>query len=389
MPVKSDRLTNLPPYVFAVIGDRIRKMQQSGIDVIRLDVGSPDLPPPDHVVTALYEAAQRPGNHGYSGYRGIAEFREAVARYYQRRFAVTVDPDKQVLPLIGSKEGIVNLSLAYLAPGDVALVPELGYPSYEMGARLAQAEVAYVPMNEDTCFLPDLDAVSSDVLSRAKLLWLNYPNNPTGVGADTNFYQQATEFCRRHDLLMVSDNPYVDVTYDGYVAGSALQVEGSLSQSLEFMSMSKGYNMAGWRLGAAVGSAEAIETLLQVKSNVDSGHFKAVYHAGIAAIDNTPEAWIHDRNMIYQSRRDIILEALSEIGLEAAVPKGALYVWARVLEGTGSDYVEKALKDAHVSIAPGAAYGPSGNDYVRISVAVSEERIRVALERLKLWRDNQ
>lgn len=385
MPQKAARLSSLPSYVFAIIGDQIRSMQQQGIEVLRLDVGSPDLPPADFVVEALAKSAADPRNHGYAGYRGTPEFRQAVARYYQRRFGVTVDPDTQVLPLIGSKEGLVNLMLAYLDHGDVALVPEIGYPSYAMGTRLAGAEVCWVPMPSSSGFLLDLNGLPADQLARAKLLWVNYPNNPTGAAASPEFYQRLVEFCRSRDILLLSDNPYVDVTYDGYRASSVLSVPGAVDTAVEFISFSKTYNMAGWRLGAAVGSATAIATLLHIKSNIDSGHFRAIYDAGIAALDNTPQAWIDERNAIYQRRLDLLLPELPSIGLEAARPAGALYIWARALEMSGEEYVRQALERAHVSIAPGAAYGPGGDDYVRISISVPDDRIRLALEHLRNW----
>lgn len=384
MPPRSARLNDLPPYVFSVIGDRLRALQAEGIHVIRLDIGNPDMPPPDVVVEQLAGSAANADHHGYTGYRGDAGFRRAIADFYQRRFGVELHPDKEVLPLIGSKEGIVNLSLAYLSEGDMALVPDIGYPSYSMGARMAGGDVCWVPMREENGFLPDLTGIPAEVLERARLLWVNYPNNPTGVIVDRAFYDQLAAFCVQHDILLVSDNAYIDVTYDGYRAPSALQAHDSRSHVVELFSFSKSYNMAGWRLGAAVGSEEAISDLLRVKSNIDSGHFKAVYDAGTAAL-STPQSWIDERNAIYQKRRDRIMQALPEIGLSAEVSGGALYVWARVDGGDMSQYVEDALTQAHVSIAPGLAYGPGGEQHVRISLGVPDDQLDLALERLKLW----
>lgn len=389
MTAASERLSHLPPYPFAVLNQRLQELKAQGQDVIRLDIGSPDMPPPQMVIESLMQSAQRPETHSYSGYKGTANFRAAVAEYYQRRFGVTVDPETQVLPLMGSKEGIVNLSLAYLDRGDVALVPDIGYPSYSMGAYLANADVAWLPTRAETGYLPDWDSVPADVLKRAKLLWINYPNNPTGAVADTVFYQRAVDFCRTHNLLLVSDNPYVEVTYDGYRAGSALQADGALDSCIEFISFSKSHNMAGWRLGAAVGSAEAVRTLLQVKSNMDSGHFVSVYDAGIAALRDVPETWIDERNAIYQRRRDQLLAALPQIGLSADKPLGSLYVWARVDNGDGTAYAESALTKACVSIAPGAIYGPGGGEYVRLSVGVADARLQEALDRLSNWYSKQ
>lgn len=385
MPAQANRLNRLPPYVFAVIGDRIRQMQNEGIDVIRLDIGSPDMPPPGFVVEALAQSARNPGNHGYSGYRGIPVYRQAVSRYYQRRFDVTLDPDTQVLPLIGSKEGIVNFALAYLDEGDVVLVPDIGYPSYSMGARLAGAEIYWLPLREENNFLPVFDDIPADIASRAKILWVNYPNNPTGATADLDFYQRAVAFCQEHDVILASDNPYADVTFDGYRAESALRVSGALPHVVEFFSLSKGHNMAGWRMGAAVGSEDALKTLLTVKSNIDSGHFKAMYEAAQVALDETSFQWMQERNAIYQNRRDKILEILPRIGLSAEKAKGSLYVWAKVLHIDAKTYAEKALAEAHVSIAPGEAYGPGGEGYVRISIGISNERLEEALTRLQSW----
>lgn len=384
-PLPAERLNQLPPYIFAILGQRIQAMQAQGLDVISLDIGSPDMPPPPWVVETLAESARKPGNHGYAGYRGIPAFRQAVARYYEKRFGVSLDPEREVLPLIGSKEGIINICLAYLDHGDTALVPDIGYPSYAMGARLAGADICWIPISESNQFLPDLDAIPTALGDRAKLIWVNYPNNPTGATAEIGFYERAVNFCREHNILLVSDNPYVDVTFGGYQATSVLQASEAKSCAIEFMSFSKTYNMGGWRLGAAVGNAEALKILLQVKSNVDSGHFRSVYDAGVAALDNTPQSWIDERNQIYQRRRDRVLEVLPQIGLRAHKPKGSIYIWGRVEEGDGASYVEEALNSALVAFAPGSAYGPGGEKYVRISLAVPDDKLEIALSRLKDW----
>ncbi|MBZ0306420.1 MAG: aminotransferase class I/II-fold pyridoxal phosphate-dependent enzyme [Anaerolineae bacterium] len=385
MPESASRLHRLPPYAFAVIGQRIREMQVRGLDIIRLDIGSPDMPPPQHVIDALAESANDPDQHGYSGYQGIPEFREAVARYYQRRFGVTLNPDTEILPLIGSKEGIVNMCLGYLDTGDVALVPDIGYPAYSMGSRLAGADVHWLPLRAENGYLTDVGAIPDLIANRAKILWVNYPNNPTGAGADVDFYSDVVSFCRQHDILLLSDNPYVEVTFDGYQACSTLLADDAKSCTVEFMSFSKSYNMGGWRLGAAVGNAPALRTLLQIKSNVDSGHFKAIYQAGIAALDHTPQSWIDERNAIYQRRRDRILEVLPQIGLIAQRPKGSLYVWAAVEQGTSQGYVEQALTGALVALTPGEVYGQGGVNYVRLSVGMADDRLDEALQRLVEW----
>lgn len=385
MPAPAERLSKLPAYVFAVVGDRLRDMQAAGIDVIRLDIGSPDAPPPTDVVDKLYEAAQRPGNHGYSGYRGLGQFREAVARYYQRRFNVTLDPNTEILPLLGSKEGIVNLCLAYCDQGDAALIPNIGYPSYMQGTRLAGADIVWVPADEETDYLMDFDQVSKADADRGKLVWVNYPNNPTGAVADFNFYKRAVDFCIENDVLLASDNPYCEVTYDGYVAPSVMQIDGAKDVSLEFVSLSKSHNMAGWRLGAAVGGKKMIDTLLKVKSNIDSGHFNAIYEAGAYALDHTPQSWIDARNMVYQKRRDKLIAALPEIGLRAQTPQATLYIWATPTQISAQQYLQEALEIAHVSLAPGEAYGPGGGDFIRFSVGMTDDRFDAAIERLKAW----
>ncbi len=385
MPKSAQRLHQLPPYIFAILGQRIQEMIAAGQDVISLDIGSPDLPPPQAVIDALAQSANRPDTHGYSGYRGIPAFRRAVSRYYERRFGVTLDPEREVLPLIGSKEGIINLSLAYLDRGDIALVPDIGYPSYSMGARLAGADVHWVPLNPEKGYTPDLSEIPASILERSKLLWANYPNNPTGAVADLDLYGHLVDFCRSSDILLASDNPYMDVTFDDYRAPSILEIPNAKDCAVEFMSFSKTYNMGGWRLGAAVGNSAILKTLLQVKSNVDSGHFRPVYDAGIVALDETSPEWIAERNCVYQKRRDQILESLPEIGLEADKPHGSLYIWAKVKDTDSSEYVEQALQGALVALAPGEAYGPGGKPYVRISLGVPDDRLTVALERLKQW----
>jgi LL-diaminopimelate aminotransferase len=383
------RLANLPVYPFAALNQRVREMNTRGLDVINLDIGSPDLPPPDTVIAALAESAADAGAHGYSGYKGTADFREAVARHYHKRFGVTVDPETQILPLLGSKEGIVNLIMAYIDQGDVVLTPDVGYPSYSIGAVLAGGEAYFVPMAQVTGCTPDVDSIPVHVLRRSKMLWVNYPNNPTGATVELDFYARMIEFCARHDLLLASDHPYYDVTYDGYRAASALQAPGALDHAVEFISFSKTYNMAGWRLGAAVGSKTAISALLQVKSNIDSGHFIPIYHAGIVALEHVPQSWIDARNLVYQRRRDRIMSALPSIGLSAEMPKGSLYIWGRVERGTGVDYAERALVGAHVSLAPGEFYGPGGRDYVRFSLCSPDQRLNDALQRLKSWYASQ
>lgn len=359
-------------------------MQAEKIKVYRLDIGNPDMPPPSAVIESLATSASNPKNHGYNSYRGTPAFRRALAKHYQRRFGVTLDPDVEILPLLGSKEGIVNITLAHLSPGDVALIPDIGYPAYAMGTRLAEAEVYWVKLDPNRGYKPNLADIPADILKRAKVLWVNYPNNPTGAMITLADYNEIAHFCEKHDILLISDNPYVDVLFEGATAPSALQSDADRSHIVEFFSFSKSYNMAGWRLGAALGSKEAIDNLLAIKSNIDSAHFTPVYDAGITALD-TPQSWLDERNGAYQRRRDMIMATLPHIGLSAEKPMGSLYVWAKVLDGEATAYVESAISDAHVSLAPGAAYGPGGDDYVRFSVGVADGELAEALDALKSW----
>jgi LL-diaminopimelate aminotransferase len=386
IPSPAARLSRLDAYPLAILGARVQQLLAQGAPIIRLDVGSPDMPPQHAVVEMLVDEARADDMHGYAGYRGTPAFRRATANYYRQRFGVTLDPEREVLPLLGSKEGIVNLCLAYLDRGDIALVPNVGYPSYSMGALLAGADVHWLPVSAESGWLPNLDAIPTDVLQRAKLLWINYPNNPTGATVDLDWYTHTVEFCRQHNLLLASDNPYCDVTFDGYRAPSVLQVPGATDCTVEFNSLSKTMNMAGWRVGAAVGNAMAIKMLLQVKSNVDSGHFLPIYAAATLALEQTPQQWIDERNRIYQRRRDLLVAALPEIGLEGECPRGSLYVWGRVTDGrSGAEYCTAALEHAHVALVGGDAYGPGGANYVRISIGMDDAHFEEAIERLKEW----
>ena len=389
------RLLNLPPYPFARWSAEVAKVQKQGVDVIRLDIGNPDLPPDDAVIEALYASAKQPGVHGYAGYRGLPAFRRALAGYYARRFDVTLDPDTQVVPLIGSKEGIVNMALAWLDAGDgsrgltasLALLPDPGYAPYAAGARLAGADFETFPLLAENGFLPDFDAIPAETADRAKLMWLNYPNNPTGAVADLDFLARAVEFARRHGILLCYDAPYCDLTYGDYVAPSVLQVEGAMDVAVEFNSLSKTYNMAGWRLGMAVGNVTALAALAQVKSNMDSGLFHPLQEAAIAAITQTEPAWFAERNALYRERFDIVIEGLRAIGIAAERPRGALYLWVAIPEGWPSSeaFARAILEQTGVAIAPGSFFGPAGEGYVRISVTASTAQLREAMGRVGEW----
>lgn len=379
----ADRVANLPPYVFARLGRRISQLASEGQDIIRLDIGSPDLPPPDFITEAMCRSAQNPSLHGYGGFYGTPQLRQAMAAYYEQRFGVTLDPETEVAPLIGSKEGIANAALAFVDPGDVVLVPDPGYPTYTLGTLLAGGVPVRVPLLAENGFLPDLAAIPQDVARSARILWLNYPNNPTGAIAPLAFFEQAVAFARKYDLLICHDNPYCDVTFEGYTAPSMLQVEGAREVTLEFNSLSKTYNMAGWRVGMAVGNAQTAEALARTKTNIDSGIFRPIQDAAVLALTGDQQ-WLEERNEIYSERRDLILAALQQIGIHAPKPVASLYVWAEVPAGYSSEsFADRLLNEAGVSITPGNAFGPHGEGFVRISLGMSTARIREALERIK------
>jgi LL-diaminopimelate aminotransferase len=380
------RLDRIPPYVFAALAARVRALEAQGMDIIRLDIGSPDLPPADFIIEALATAARRPDLHGYPSYTGTPGLRRAIAAYYDRRFGVSLHPDNQVLPLIGSKEGIVNLTVAWLDPGDLALVPDPGYPVYQMAAIIAGGDVYPLPLRAENGFLPDLDAIPTDVAGRARLLWLNYPNNPTGATADLAFFEKAVAFARRYEILLCHDAPYCDVTFDGYRAPSLLSAPGASDVAVEFNSLSKSHNMAGWRIGMAVGHATAIKALALIKSNADSGIFTALQEAAVAALTGD-QAWIQARNAVYQERRDLVLTGLAAAGIQVEAPKAGLYVWAHVPTGfSAADFAGLLLEKTGVSLTPGSAFGAHGEGFVRISLGMDTERIREAMRRVGAWR---
>jgi len=378
----SRRLDRIPPYLFAQIDRKIAEKKAQGVDVISFGVGDPDVPTPDAIVDRLCLEARKPENHRYPSYFGLPEFRVAAARWLERRFNIKVDPACEVLPLMGSKEGIAHMALAALDPGDIALVPEPSYPVYAMGTLLAGAESHFIPLTADAGFLPDLDGISPDVLSRAKLLWINYPNNPTGAVAPMEFFARAVEFCRRHDLLLAHDNAYSEITFDGFVAPSVLQVEGASDVAVEFHSLSKTFNMTGWRVAFACGNYAALEALGTIKTNIDSGIFNAVQLAGVEALDNCQDDI--DRMVgIYRGRRDLMVSLLSSLGWVVEPPRGSIYIWLPVPEGFSSaSFSEHVLDRAGVFFTPGNAYGPSGEGFVRLSLTVPDDRVEEAVRRL-------
>ncbi len=381
------RLDSLPLYVFATLDAKLKALRDRGVDVIKLDIGSPDGPPPEFVVQALYHSASDPTRHGYAGYAGTPRLRQAMVDYYGRRFGVTLNVANQVLPLLGSKEGIANMALAWLDPGDLALIPDPGYPTYAASVAMAGAQAYCMPLTAAKQWLPDLDAIPDEVARQARLMWLNYPNNPTGAVAPLAFFEKAVDFCRRYDILLCHDAPYADVCFDGYVAPSLLQVPGAADVAVEFNSLSKSHNMAGWRVGMAVGNATAVAALLQMKSNMDSGIFLAVQDAAVAALTGD-QSWIEARNGEYQRRRDALYEVLvRDLGLEVELPAASLYLWPRVPAGyTSAEYADKILGATGVSLTPGSAFGAHGEGYLRISLGQTTERVMEAVDRLRAWK---
>ena len=386
----ADRIASFKPYFFASLAQKLASLKAQGMDIIRIDMGSPDLPPADFIIEALYKSAQRPDVHGYTPNGGTPAFKQAVAQYYQQRFNVTLDPKTEVLTLLGSKEGLFNLSQVLLNPGDVVLVPDPGYPVYSASGIIAGAEIHYLPLFAQNNFLPDLEHIPLDVLKRAKLIWLNYPNNPTGAVAPMSFYQQAVEFARQHEIVIAHDAPYADVCFDGYRAPSILEIPGAKDVVIEFNSLSKSYNMAGWRLGMAVGNSKVMGYLHTYKSQLDSSHFQPILDAGIAALLGD-QSWLEARNQVYQERRDIVLAALRKSGFTVATPPAAIYVWAQLPAGHTNSiaFFDRLLEETGVSTTPGVVYGEHGEGYLRISLGTATDRIRQGMDRLVEWTRKQ
>ncbi|MEA2446136.1 MAG: LL-diaminopimelate aminotransferase [Thermoleophilales bacterium] len=379
----SKRLEQIPPYLFAQLEQKIADKRAQGIDVISLGIGDPDTPTPDLVVDALAVAAREPGTHQYPSNRGRQELRESVARFYQRRFGVDLDAATEVVPALGAKECIFNLNLAFLDPGDAALAADPGYPVYTGGPLLVGAEPVLMPLKPENGFAPDLDAISEADRDRARIMYLNYPNNPTGAIAPEGLFERAVEFARAHDILVVHDASYTETTFDGYVAPSFLETPGAKDVGVEVFSLSKGYNMTGWRTAAIVGNAEAVNQYWRLKSNIDSGMFEAVQLAMAAALDEGDDV-SRGMSAIYQRRRDLVVDALREIGVDVTPPKGSIYVWAPVPEGhTSASYAELVLEESAVVVSPGGAFGKNGEGFFRISLTVPDERLTEAVERLR------
>ena len=380
------RLDRVPPYLFVEISRKIAAKRAEGVEVIDFGIGDPDIPTPEPVIERLREAALDPPNHRYPESDGLPAFREAAAAWYRRRFGVSVDPESQVLSLIGAKEGIGHAALCFLDPGDLALVPDPGYPVYSVGTWFAGGECHWMALLEGNDWLPDLASIPDDVASEARVIWLNYPNNPTGATAELDFFEQVVAFARRYDVAVLHDASYSEVSYDGYRPVSFLQVPGALDLGVEFHSLSKSYNMTGWRLGMAVGNADMIGALMLVKSNLDSGVPQAIQYMGIEAMASD-EGSIKERNAVYRSRRDQLVPVLRELGLNVEPPRASLYIWAGVPQGyTSTRFAEMLLDEADVVVTAGTGYGRHGEGYIRISLTIPDADLQRGLERLSSLR---
>ena len=380
---KAQRIQALPPYLFAEIDRKKRAALAKGVDLIDLGIGDPDLPTPGRIVQRLTEAVTRPANHRYPSSAGMMEFRQAVADWYGRRFGVTLDAATEVVSLIGSKEGVANMAVAYVDPGDVVLVPTPAYPVYEIGTNFNGGEVFFLPLRRENGFLPDLSSIPADVLERAKMMWINYPNNPTGAVADESFLKEAVDFARRNGIVLCHDAAYTELGFDGYRAPSILQVEGAREVAIEFHSLSKTFNMTGWRIGMAVGCPELVATLAQVKGNVDSGVFQPVQEAAILALEHAEE-FLGPIREVYQERRDTVMDGLHRAGFELPAPRATFYVWLPVPGGwTSADFTARLLDDAGIVTTPGNGFGEPGEGFIRMTLCSPADRLKEAVERLQ------
>jgi len=385
----SHRLDKLPPYLFVEINRKIADKRARGEDVISFAIGDPDMPTPHHIIDRLCQAAHDPDNHRYPETAGLSELRQAIAVWYQKRFGIAFDPNQEVLPLIGSKEGIGHMSFCFIDPGDLALVPDPGYPVYSMSTILAGGEPYYMPLTEENDFLPALEAIPEKITDKTKLLWLNYPNNPTGAVAEVDFFEKAVRFAGKHQLAVCHDAPYTEVAFDGYRPPSFLQAPGAREVGIEFHSLSKTYNMTGWRIGMAVGNAAMIDALFRFKSNLDSGIPQAIQRAAIEALNGTQEC-VAEHNATYQKRRDKLAKALNDMGLRAKLPKASFYIWARIPEGyTSAGFAAELLDKTNVAVTAGTGYGSAGEGYVRLSFSLPDDRLEEGIRRLLNWKKRE
>ncbi len=380
---KAKRISDLPPYLFAEIDRRKREALARGVDLIDLGIGDPDIPTPPVIVEKLIESASKPANHRYPNSSGMAEFRDAVANWYQHRFNVKLDAGKEVVSLIGSKEGIGNMAVAFVEPGDVVLIASPCYPVYHIGTAFNGGKNYFLPLKKPNQFLPDLDSIPAEVAKQAKLLWINYPNNPTAAVADKEFFKKVVDFANKNNVIVCHDAAYTEMGYDGYRPMSFLEVDGAKEVAIEFHSLSKTFNMTGWRIGMAVGNADLVGGLAQAKSNLDSGIFQAVQEAGIEAL-RLGDSIVEPSRRIYQERRDILVDGLRAAGLECEKPRATFYVWVTAPKGLSSaDFTTKLLEDAGVVTTPGNGFGEAGEGYVRFTVCVDKARLKEVAERIR------
>ncbi len=378
----AQRVTNLSENYFSTLSSQIRKLEQTGRKVIRLDIGSPDLPPPQSAVQQLQLAAEKPTNHGYQAHQGIPSLRKAWASYYHHHHGISLDPETQILPLIGSKEGIFHLSLALIEPGDVVLIPDPGYQTYTKGAQFSGGTPEYISCDSGDDFLASLGRISDAALEKAKLLWANFPHNPTGAAIDRDQARQLVDFSRGHGLVLCHDAAYIQVTYDGYSAPSLLETAREDDPVVEFNSLSKSHNMAGWRLGVLVGNAQVIQKLYALKTHADSGHFRPAMSAGAAVLQGEDE-WVKARNLRYQERRNLVASGLQSLGLPLNIPRGGIYLWFPIPAGlTSNEFAARLLQNYQVALTPGRIFGPRGEGYLRLSITCPDDLLREGLDRL-------
>jgi LL-diaminopimelate aminotransferase len=376
----ASRMSNLPPYLFARIDEMKAEQERKGVDIIDLGVGDPDLPTPVHIVEALCKAAKNPENHHYPSYAGMPAYRSAVADWYRQRFGITLDAGKETLALMGSKDGITHIGEALVNPGDYVLAPSPGYPGYSAGTLFAEGKVHEMPLLRENKFLPVLDNIPKKVVKSSKLMFINYPNNPTAAVAPLSFYREVVDFATDHNIVIVSDNPYSEIAFDGYRAPSFLEVNGAMEVGVEMHSLSKTYNMTGWRIGMAVGNAEVLAGLGRVKTNVDSGVFNAVQQAAITALSG-PQDCVKDACRIYQERRDVLVRGMQDLGFDVPLPRATFYVWVPVKDCMS--FAGRLLTGAGIVATPGVGFGSSGEGYVRFAITRPVARIQEAIERMR------
>jgi len=380
---KSKRLELIPPYLFVKIEEKKAELVKKGIDIIDFGIGDPDLPTPPHIFKKMHEVLESKESSSYPTSKGELSFRKAVADWYKKRFNVSLDPEKEVCSLIGSKEGLAHLPLAFIDTGDIALVPDPSYPVYKICTTLAGGEPYLLPLTAENKFTPDLDRIPADIAKKAKLLFINYPNNPTGAIAGKDFFEKCVRFAKKNDLLLVSDLAYSEMGYDGYKPSSVLEIPGAKDVTIEFHSLSKTYNMTGWRIGMAVGNSEAVQALATIKSNIDSGAFKAIQFAAIEALTG-PQDCVNENRKVFEERRNVLIDGLNSLGWKLERPKATFYMWVPVPKGeTSSSFTEKLLLKCGILVVPGSGYGAAGEGYVRMAITISKERITEAIKRMK------